>query len=63
MLIPKQILQRLPKALTRLKEGNTSDSLLNEILQIKLSLSSGKEITSILIYIHIYIYIYIYIYI
>ena len=34
MLIPKQILQRLPKALTRLKEGNTSDSLLNEILQI-----------------------------
>ena len=34
MLIPKQILQRLPIARTHLKEGNTSESLLNEILQI-----------------------------
>ena len=34
ILIPKQMLQRLPIGLARIKAGNNSDSLLNEIMQI-----------------------------
>ena len=45
ILIPKQILQRLPIALAKVKVGNNSDSLLNEIMQIVYSLYQSKEIT------------------
>ena len=38
ILTPKQMLQRLPIALTQIKAGNNSDSLLNEIRQIVSSL-------------------------
>ena len=38
MIIPKQILQRLPIALAQVKAGNTSENLLNEIRQIIYSL-------------------------
>ena len=38
ILTPKQMLQRLPIALARLKEGNTFEHLLNEIQQIIYSL-------------------------
>ena len=38
ILTPKQMLQRLPLALTQVKAGNTSQNLLNEIRQIKCSL-------------------------
>ena len=31
ILIPKQMLQRLPTALVQVKAGNNSESLLNEI--------------------------------
>ena len=31
ILTPKQMLQRLPKALAQVKAGNTSESLLNDI--------------------------------
>ena len=31
ILTPKQMLQRLPKALAQVKAGNNSESLLNEI--------------------------------
>ena len=34
ILSPKQMLQRLPIALTQVKAGNTSENLLNEIKQI-----------------------------
>ena len=34
VLIPKQMLQRLPIALAQVKVGNNSESLLNEIRQI-----------------------------
>ena len=34
ILAPKQMLQRLPIALTQVKAGNNSESLLNEIRQI-----------------------------
>ena len=34
ILTPKQMLQRLSKALTQLKAGNTSENLLNELRQI-----------------------------
>ena len=37
-LIPKQMLQRLPIALTQVKAGNVSENLLNEIIQIICSL-------------------------
>ena len=37
-LTPKQMLQRLPVALTQIKAGNNSESLLNEIRQIVYSL-------------------------
>ena len=45
ILTPKQMLQRLPIALTQVKAGNTSENLLNEIRQIIYSLYQAKEIT------------------
>ena len=45
ILTPKQMLQRLPIALARLKAGNNSKSLLNEIRQIVYSLCQSKQIT------------------
>ena len=45
ILTPNQILKRLPIALTQIKTGNNSESLLNEIRQIVYSLYRSKEIT------------------
>ena len=45
ILIPKQMLQRLPIALAQIKAGNNSESLLNEIRQIVYFLYQSKEIT------------------
>ena len=49
ILSPKQMLQRLPVALTQVKADNTSENLLNEIRQIIYSCKSyivwEKEIT------------------
>ena len=45
MLTPKQLLQRLPIALARVKAGNNSENLLNEIKQIIYSLYQSNEIT------------------
>ena len=45
ILTPKQMLQRLPIALTQVKAGNNSEKLLNEIRQIIYSLYQSKEIT------------------
>ena len=45
ILTPKKMLQRLPMALAEIKEGNNSESLLNEIRQIVYSLYRSKEIT------------------
>ena len=45
LLTPKQMLQRLPKALAQVKAGNNSESLLNEIRQIVYSLYQSKQIT------------------
>ena len=42
VLIPKQMLQRLPTALAQVKAGNTSENLLNEIQQIIYSLHQSK---------------------
>ena len=39
------MLQRLPIALARAKEGNTSETLLNEIRQIIYSLHQAKKYT------------------
>ena len=39
------MLQRLPIALAKVKAGNTSENLLNEIKQIIYSLYRAKEIT------------------
>ena len=39
------MLQRLPKALASIKEGNNSESLSNEIRKIVYSLYQSKEIT------------------
>ena len=44
-LTPKQMLQRLPIALAQIKEGNNSESLLNEIRHIIYCLYQSKEIT------------------
>ena len=44
-LTPKQMLQRLPIALTQVKAGNNSERLLNEIRQIVYSLYQSEEIT------------------
>ena len=43
ILTPKQILQRLTIALAQVKAGNTSENLLNEILQITYSLYHAKN--------------------
>ena len=45
MLTPKQMLQRLPIALTQVKASNTSENLLNEIRQIVYFLYQSQEIT------------------
>ena len=45
ILTPKQMLERLPIALARIKAGNNSKSLLNEIRQIVYSLYQSKENT------------------
>ena len=42
ILTPKQMLQRLPIALTQVKADNTSGNLPNEIRQIIYSLYRGK---------------------
>ena len=45
VLTSKQMLQRLPIALTQVKAGNNSESLLNEIRQIVYYLYQSKQIT------------------
>ena len=45
ILVPKQMLQRLPIALAQVKPGNNSEILLNQIRQIIYSLYQSKEIT------------------
>ena len=45
VLTPKQILQRLLRALTQVMASNTSENLLNEICQIIYSLYSAKDIS------------------
>ena len=45
ILTPKQMLQRLPIALARVKAGNNSEILLNEIGQIAYSLYQSQQIT------------------
>ena len=45
ILTSKQIPHRLPIALAQVKAGNTSENLLNEIIQISYSLYREKEIT------------------
>ena len=45
ILTYKQMFQRLPIALARVKAGNNSESLLNEIRQIVHSLYQSKQIT------------------
>ena len=45
ILLPKQMLQRMPIALAQVKAGNNSESLLDEIRQIVYSLYQSKQIT------------------
>ena len=45
ILTPNQMLQRLPVALAQVKAGNTSEHLLNEILEIIYSLYRVTEFT------------------
>ena len=45
ILSSKQMLQRLPIALSQVKLGNTSENVLNEIRQVIYSLYREKEIT------------------
>ena len=45
ILTPNKMLQRLPIALAKVKAGNNSESLLNEIRQIVYSLYQSKQIT------------------
>ena len=45
IVIPKQMLQRLPIARAQVKAGNNSENLLNKIRQIIYSLYQSKEIT------------------
>ena len=45
ILTPKQILPRLPIAIGKVKAGNTSENLRNEIRQIIYSLYPAKEIS------------------
>ena len=44
MFGPKQMLQKLPIALAQIQAGNTSENLLNEIIQIVYSLYRAKEV-------------------
>ena len=44
MFDPKQMLQKLPIALAQIQAGNTSENLLNEIIQIVYSLYRAKEV-------------------
>ena len=44
ILIPKQMLQRLPISLAQVKAGNNPENLLNEIRQIIYSQYQSKEI-------------------
>ena len=44
-LTPKQMLQGLPIVLARVKAGNNSENLSNEIRQIVYSLYQSKKIT------------------
>ena len=46
ILTPKQLLQRLSIALAKVKAGNNSENLLNEIEQIVFSLYQSKENTN-----------------
>ena len=46
ILIPKQMLQRLPIALAQVEAGDNSESLLNEIRQIIYFLHQSKQITN-----------------
>ena len=48
ILAPNQMLKRLPIALAKMKAGNNSESLLNEIRQIVCSLYRSKGITKML---------------
>ena len=45
ILTPKQMLQRLPIVYAKVKAGNNSERLLNEIRQIVYSLYQSKQIT------------------
>ena len=45
ILTPKQILQRLPRALAQAKVGSTSQNLPNKVRQIMYSLYRAKETT------------------
>ena len=45
ILMPNQMLKRLPIGLAQVKTGNNSESLLNEIIQIVYSLYRSKEVT------------------
>ena len=45
ILTPRQILQRLPRALAQAKVGNISQNLANEVRQIMYSSHRAKEIT------------------
>ena len=47
ILSSKQMLQRLPTALAKVKAGNTSENLLNEICQMIYSLYPAKKVTEI----------------
>ena len=46
ILTPKQMLQRLPIVLGKVKPDNISENFLNEICQIICSLYQAKEITT-----------------
>ena len=48
ILVPNQMLKRLPIALAQIKAGNNSESLLNEIRQIVYYLYRSKKITKML---------------
>ena len=45
ILTPKQMLQRLPIALARVKAGNTPENLLNEVRKMTCFLYQAKQIT------------------
>ena len=44
ILTPKQMLQRLPISLAKVKAGNTSENLLNEIRQIYILCIDQKKL-------------------